>query len=247
MSLLQDVLRTQTLDSLDKALGSGRTSPDDDYELINVVSLPGSPGRSRPASRPTSRPHSPTRNGFSGLSRSSPLQIARGPTRDPLRALPTDVAQRIFSQLSIRELSRCSRVSKKWSKSQTLNYVWFQHYRKENFHDDSLPPGKWTKRESKQNWRTTYLNAIPRRSPPQSPGPRSISGYESPRSGQQTPRELREEKWRQEAEVVSRPTKVEMREAYKELNGRKARGKGKLGGMSGMRDRAGFSDPSFED
>ena len=30
--------------------------------------------------------------------------------------------------------------------------VWFQHYRKENFHDESLPPGKWTKRESKQNW-----------------------------------------------------------------------------------------------
>ena len=33
--------------------------------------------------------------------------------------------------------------------------VWFQHYRKENFHDESLPPGKWTKRESKQNWVST--------------------------------------------------------------------------------------------
>ena len=30
--------------------------------------------------------------------------------------------------------------------------VWFQHYRKDNFRDDSLPPGKWTKRESKQDW-----------------------------------------------------------------------------------------------
>ncbi len=38
MSLLQDLLRTQTLDSLDKALSSGRTTPDDDDELINVVS-----------------------------------------------------------------------------------------------------------------------------------------------------------------------------------------------------------------
>ena len=38
MSLLQDVLRTQTLDSLDKALASGRNSPDDDDELVNVVS-----------------------------------------------------------------------------------------------------------------------------------------------------------------------------------------------------------------
>lgn len=47
-------------------------------------------------------------------------------SRDPLRALPTDVSQRIFSQLSIRDLSRCSRVSKKWNKSQTLNYG--EHY-----------------------------------------------------------------------------------------------------------------------
>ena len=39
MSLLQDLLRTQTLDSLDKALSSGRTTPDDDEELINVVSI----------------------------------------------------------------------------------------------------------------------------------------------------------------------------------------------------------------
>lgn len=34
----------------------------------------------------------------------------------------------------------------------TFGLVWFQYYRKEHFHDDSLPPGKWTKRESKQNW-----------------------------------------------------------------------------------------------
>lgn len=39
MSLLQDVLRTQTLDSLDKTLSSGRNTPDDDDELVNVVSI----------------------------------------------------------------------------------------------------------------------------------------------------------------------------------------------------------------
>ena len=38
MSLLQDVLRTQTLDSLDKTLANGRVSPDDDEELVGVVS-----------------------------------------------------------------------------------------------------------------------------------------------------------------------------------------------------------------
>ncbi|TBU30798.1 hypothetical protein BD309DRAFT_888888 [Dichomitus squalens] len=243
MSLLQDVLRTQTLESLEKTITSGRTSPDDDDELVNVMSLPGSPGMSRPGSRPASRPHSPTRG-----SRPSPLQplsgLKSGPSRDPLRVLPTDVSQRVFSHLSIRDLARCSRVSKKWNKSQTLNYVWFQHYRKENFHDESLPPGKWTKRESKQNWRTTYLTTIPNRSPPQSPR----SGYLTPlRSGQQTPREIREEKWKQEVEGAARPSKVEMREMYKELGGRKARGKGKLGGTAGMRDRGGWGEVSIED
>ncbi|TFK86529.1 hypothetical protein K466DRAFT_550240 [Polyporus arcularius HHB13444] len=240
MSLLQDVLRTQTLDSLDKTLSSGRNSPDDDNELIGVMSAPGSPGRSRPSSRPASRPQSPTRG-----SRPSPLQSTglRAISRDPLKAFPTDVSQQIFSLLSIKDLARCSRVSKKWNKSQTLNYVWFQLYRKENFHDESLPPGKWTKRESKQNWRTTYLHTIPNRSPPQSPR----SGYITPRSGTQTPREIREDKWRQEAEPTSRPSKVEMREMYKELGGRKARGKGKLGGTAGMRDRGGWGDLAVEE
>ena len=43
MSLLQDVLRTQTLDSLEKTLTSVRTTPDDDDELVNVVSTPTCP------------------------------------------------------------------------------------------------------------------------------------------------------------------------------------------------------------
>ncbi|KAI0638866.1 hypothetical protein C8Q77DRAFT_1162849 [Trametes polyzona] len=253
MSLLQGVLRTQTLESLDKQLGAhfdrnatGRTTPhgdrdEDDDELVNVVSLPGTPSQSRPASRPGSRAQSPTRRGL----RPSPLQpltAHKSISTDPLRAFPTDVSQRIFSQLSIRDLARCSRVSRRWNKSQTLNYVWFQHYRKENFHDESLPPGKWTKRESKQNWRTIYLGSVPNRPPPTL----SRSGYESPRSGQQTPREIREEKWKQEAETT-RPSKVEMREMYKELGGRKARGKGKLGGTGGMRDRGGWGDAGADD
>lgn len=37
MSLLQDVLRTQTLDSLDKALAASPVDVDSDDELINVV------------------------------------------------------------------------------------------------------------------------------------------------------------------------------------------------------------------
>ncbi len=83
--------------------------------------------------------------------------------------------------------------------------------------------------------RTIYLQTIPERAPPQFP----YSGYTtSSRSGDQTSQEIREDRWREEAEA-SKPTKVEMRKMYKELGGRKARGKDKLGGTSGMRDRGG--------
>ncbi|KAI0747412.1 hypothetical protein C8Q74DRAFT_1401890 [Fomes fomentarius] len=235
MSLLQAVLRTQVTDALDKAPAGGRNSSDGDEELrlVNVMSLADSPGRSRTGSQPTSRPHSPTRG--SKLSPLSPLPAVKEVTRDPLRVLPTDISRRIFSLLTIKELARCSRVSKKWNQSQTLNFVWFQHYRKEHFRDESLPLGNWTRRESKQKWRITYLQTIPQRPPPQFP----YSGYTtSSRSGHQTPQEIREERWHEEAEA-SKPTKFEMREMYKELGGRKARGKGKLGGTSGMRDRGG--------
>lgn len=231
------------------------------------VSVPGTPARSRPASRPTSRATSPTRSSHRSLR--VPLQFTsisgRSP-RDPLRAFPTDLSQRIFSQLSIKELARCARVSKKWSKSQTLNYgtdlpsisynlfyllmhnlVWFQHYRKDNFHDDTLPPGKWTKRESKQNWRTSYLyNAASReRSPTTYSRPLSPAATSS---GYQTPREIREEKWKVDGEAQSKPTKIEMREMYKELGGRKAKAKSKFG-ASGSRDKGGWGDDSggFDD
>jgi hypothetical protein len=59
-------------------------------------------------------------------------------------------------------------------------------------------------------------------------------------SGYMTPRELREETWRQEAEEKARPTKNEMREMYKELGGRKAKTKGKFGGSMGAGGGAGL-------
>ncbi len=99
--------------------------------------------------------------------------------------------------------------------------------------------------------RTTYLRTMPRRSPPQSPrsaydtSSRSACITPSP-SGHPTPKETREEKWREEAEATLKPTKIEMREMYKELRGRKARDKGKLGGTSGMRDRGGWGEPIMD-
>lgn len=153
MSLLQGVLRSAAADIPD----------DSDEDLVNVVSLPGTPDRTRPSS--------PVRG---ASSRPLPRPLHLSSRRDLLKALPTEVNQRIFSYLPIRDLARCALVSKKWNRSQTINYghyfhhlniltlmcplsVWFQHYRRENFHDDSLPPGKWTKRESKQNWVSCIL------------------------------------------------------------------------------------------
>ncbi|ETW78293.1 hypothetical protein HETIRDRAFT_241805, partial [Heterobasidion irregulare TC 32-1] len=212
---------------------------DSDDELVNVVSLPGTPARSRPSSRPPS----PTR-GAAARPLPRPLHLsARKSPADPLRAFPTEISQQIFRHLAIRDLAACSRVSKKWHKSQTLNYVWFQHYRKENFHDESLPQGKWTKRESKQSWIAMYAQFVLSRSPPLGPmRPYSrSSGYSTPTaSGHQTPREQREERWRLEAEAVDKPGKLEMREMYKELGGRKSKAKTKLGGTAGVRDKGGW-------
>ena len=95
--------------------------------------------------------------------------------------------------------------------------------------------------------RTTYLQTVSvRDSDKLGPVYHSYSGRSTPRSGAQTPREIREERWRQEADGETRPSKVEMREMYKELKGRKARGKFNVGAGSGMRDRGGWADGGEE-
>lgn len=70
-----------------------------------------------------------------------------------------------------------------------------------------------------------------------------FNGSSSPLSGSGyvTPREVREEAWRLEAEEKARPGKNEMREMYKELGGRKTKGKFKFGN-SGVRDKGGWGD-----
>jgi len=73
---------------------------------------------------------------------------------------------------------------------------------------------------------------------------RSRSGYSSPSwgtTGYITPRELKEEAWRAEQESVDKPGKLEMREMYKDLGGRKSRTKTKLG-SSGFRDKGGWDN-----
>jgi len=69
----------------------------------------------------------------------------------------------------------------------------------------------------------------------------SPSAHTTPRSsGAQTPREQKDACWKSEAEA---PSKIEMREMYKEYGGRKVKNKGKLPsgvGGGGNRDRGGW-------
>jgi len=256
---LNRVKLSQPLSPVKGPISPGGRSPSptsDQEELIAVQSTAVSPRiLSRASSRAGSRSHSPTRTGAPAR-RLAPLRLIpeeRSPTtltarkldsRDPLKAFPTDISQRIFSYLSIKELARCARVSRKWAKSQTINYVWFQHYRKENFHDASLPPGKWTRRESRQNWRTTYIDGRRRaekeESLPSGGGYYLSSTRSGTTSGWQTPREVREERWRTEAEATT-PTKSDMREMYKELGGRKPKTKSKYQTSNSSRDKGGWS------
>lgn len=75
-------------------------------------------------------------------------------------------------------------------------------------------------------------------------------GYSNPSSvefssGAQTPREMKEEQWRAEADPGRIQDKRELREMYKELGGRKPRAKGKLPagvGGGGHRDRGGWGN-----
>lgn len=63
--------------------------------------------------------------------------------------------------------------------------------------------------------------------------PRVNSGENTP-EGYRTPREIREELWKSEE---ASPSKNDQRTWYKELGGKKSKGKTKIGMSGGMRDR----------
>lgn len=184
------------------------------------------------------RPSSPIRGGHSVSSRPLPGPLHIAPNRDPLRLFPTDISQNIFSHLSVRDLASCALVSRKWSKSQTINFVWYQHNRAEKFGGKGILPGKWTRRESKQNWRVTHLRFIIDQHISSTPS----SGYSTPFSvsGTQTPLESVGQ-WEDGRDNAVKPAKAEMRYMYKELRGRKSRDKTKFGN-SGIRDRGGWAE-----
>jgi hypothetical protein len=92
-----------------------------------------------------------------------------------------------------------------------------------------------------------YLQAGNNRSPYLGPVNGGGSRGSSPSiSGQQTPREIKEERWRLEAEEVLKPSKLEMRGMYKEMGGRKPKTKTKLGSSGGVRDKGGWEEYAGE-
>jgi hypothetical protein len=74
------------------------------------------------------------------------------------------------------------------------------------------------------------------------------SGYSSAGSGYRTPKEANEERWQAESEAAEKPNKVEMREMYKELGGRKSKAKTKLGrpGGTAARNVGGLGDEEMD-
>ncbi|KAG8835788.1 hypothetical protein FRC17_001182 [Serendipita sp. 399] len=152
------------------------------------------------------------------------------------------------------DLASCSLVCQRWKKSQTINHAFYQLYRTEAYVGSDLPVGRWTKRESKRDWRSELLKArrirykekqqhqqgistppIVAYSRPRTPAAHRDGGASSPHgTGHLTPRELQEEEWAREQETS--PTKNEMRSYYKEHGGKRIR-KSKAGMTGGMRDR----------
>jgi hypothetical protein len=95
--------------------------------------------------------------------------------------------------------------------------------------------------------RTTYIQSVSTRDQDTSYARpyRAASGYSSAGgggSGARTPKEVHEERWQAEADGAGRPNKVEMREMYKQLGGRKDKAKAKFGraGEAGGRNVGGL-------
>lgn len=151
--------------------------------------------------------------------------------------------------LSPTDLASCALVCQRWKKSQTINHAWYQIHRHETyqFSQDSLPVGKWTKRESKRDWRAELIKSRKIRDRESSTPLNGIlfSNSRSARSGTVTPdgyltpKEMKEEEWARQDQTT--PDKVQSRAWYKEVGGKRVR-KTKAGMTGGMRDRTAWEE-----
>lgn len=170
-----------------------------------------------------------------------------------LISLASQVSQRIFVALPIPALIACSGVSKRWRRSATLNYCWYLQCRRgRSVQEDGRgaavvePPSggfKWTRRESKTDWKMHYMlerRLVARdeeratRNPLLTGG---SSGYSTPSRSQRlrdegikTPNTVRQEQWAAQDEASSVGySKNEMREYYKSQGTRGGKMRGKTG------------------
>lgn len=216
------------------------------------------PVRSRNPTRATSPTRRPAKQ--SSLGQVSSLLgselSARISSKDPLRALPDKIRPIIFCMLSATDLAACTLVCQRWKKSQTINHAWYQIHRHETYQFSDLPVGKWTKRESKRDWRTELIKARKIREK-ESSTPLNGQLFSNSRSnrtparsgtvtpdGYLTPRELKEEEWARQEQTSTTPDKVQSRAWYKEVGGKRVR-KTKTGMTGGMRDRTAWSEEEY--
>ncbi|SPO24595.1 uncharacterized protein UTRI_03864 [Ustilago trichophora] len=192
------------------------------------------------------------RTGGSKLSSSATKKRSSSSRRskiDPLRSLTSEIAQHIFLQLPVESLLACSGVCKRWRRSATLNYCWYRHYQ-HNFSaislDYAIPVlpawgsggAKWTRRESKTDWKTQYgkqkrLEAKDAARAESIPGSGTATPSRTQRmqdAGILTTHEARMQQWKQEEDAQW--TKQEMRDYYKSgAKGGKFKGKREKGGV----------------
>jgi len=242
VSLLQEALTRATISSVPNTPrklfpNSEQGSGSEDEDQIVGVKTPATP---RAQSRASSRSTSPTR----ANKRRELKEKEKG--LDPLRRLPGELSQKIFGSLDIHSLLNCGRVSKRWRKSQTINWCWYVHYQRKSFtyfdddwYGEKLP--SWTKKESKTAWAQRFASTYRR------DDLATEADLERARSdGWRTPKEEREERWRIEngdadsENVEPGSDKLAMRAYYKSLKNSKAKGKGGRSVSERGRDRTGW-------
>jgi len=224
------------------SLQSLHLAPD---ELVPVQTPAGSAFGSPTTSAASSRASSPDRNGSRSGSRKGkgkgkpPRDKTKEKAKadagrlDPLARFPNSVSARIFEPLSAGDLFRCQGVSKKWRKSQTINYTWYRLMATIAHQQFDVPPApplldptgqlSWPRADSLADWSDKYTEAYRPTAFESDDSFEESSGDERDEEGL-TLKERREARWAEENEGQNM-TKVEARQYYKTLGNSKTKGK----------------------
>ncbi|GAA5857132.1 hypothetical protein JCM9279_006020 [Rhodotorula babjevae] len=229
-----------------QALERLRLSSDDDEQievrtpLASVAgSVASSPSSSRSAS-PTRASAGRRKGGGAGKPRRDKTkereksEAMKNPV-DPFLRFPGQVLGRVLSYLGYQDLTKVGLVSKRWRRSQTLNYTWFLLLQSYTFTDpahrtptyaESTGLPTWRSSEASQDWAAHFASIYQQPDVPE--------GDESDHDENGlTLKEERELKWRDEneADELAGMDKNAMREFYKSLGNKKMKGKRFKGGV----------------